>query len=90
VKRIVCYSSHDGTIGGTELYKFEDYREQTCSKKFELTFIAVTSPVESGLVKGGPSPPDETVSTKVNTPLLSTVKDCRSPVGFSLTALEAK
>lgn len=52
------------------------------------TFIPVTSPVESGLVKVGPLPPLETVSTKVNPPLLSTMKDCRFPVGFSLTALE--
>jgi hypothetical protein len=42
------------------------------------------------LVKGGPLPPDETVSTKVNPPLLSTTKDCIVPTVSSLTALDGK
>jgi hypothetical protein len=53
-----------------------------------LTFIAVTSPVESGLVKVGPLPPVETVSTRVRPPSEPTTKDWRFPTGsISFTAL---
>ena len=45
------------------------------SKWLTLTFIAVTSPVESGEVNVGPSPRDDTVSTSVRAPPESTTKD---------------
>jgi hypothetical protein len=54
----------------------------------KLTFIADTSPVESGLVNVGPLPPDDTVSTSVSPPSGATKKDWRLPTGeISFTAL---
>ncbi len=51
--------------------------------------MIATWPVESGVVKAGPSPPEPTVETaELSKKSFPIVNDCKEPGSFSLTVLQ--